>query len=172
MDILDAKVRAFDLADMEDVLAIYRQPGVILQTLQVPHRSPEEIRESLRAPRRGLRQLVAEIEEEGGRKVVGLLGLEQLPGRRAHTGSIGMFVHDRYQGRGIGTRLLEEAIRLGERWLGLTRLELTVYVDNAAAIHLYEKLGFEVEGRLRRYALRDGEWVDSFAMARLLPQEP
>jgi L-amino acid N-acyltransferase YncA len=33
--------------------------------------------------------------------------------------------------------------------------------------NLYRKFGFEVEGRLRDYALRDGVFVDTLSMARL-----
>jgi hypothetical protein len=39
--------------------------------------------------------------------------------------------------------------------------------DNAAAIALYEKFGFEIEGSHRRLAYRDGEYVDSYSMARV-----
>ena len=35
------------------------------------------------------------------------------------------------------------------------------------AIALYERIGFEREGMMRAYAWRDGEYVDSIAMARL-----
>jgi hypothetical protein len=39
---------------------------------------------------------------------------------------------------------------------------------NAAAIALYEKFGFEMEGTHRRYAFRDGAYVDAYSMARIL----
>jgi putative acetyltransferase len=42
-----------------------------------------------------------------------------------------------------------------------------VYSDNAAAIRLYEKVGFVVEGIARDFALRDGVFVDALLMARL-----
>ena len=42
-----------------------------------------------------------------------------------------------------------------------------VYTDNAAAIHLYEKFGFVIEGTKRKYAFRDGEYVDAHVMARV-----
>jgi putative acetyltransferase len=42
-----------------------------------------------------------------------------------------------------------------------------VYTDNARAVHLYEKFGFTIEGTARRYALRQGTYVDAFLMARL-----
>ena len=51
--------------------------------------------------------------------------------------------------------------------LDLKRLELTVYVDNAPAIRVYEKFGFVIEGTHRMHAFRDGVFVDSHLMARL-----
>jgi putative acetyltransferase len=42
-----------------------------------------------------------------------------------------------------------------------------VFADNDAAISLYCKFGFETEGLLRDYAVRDGVLVDTLSMARL-----
>jgi putative acetyltransferase len=84
-----------------------------------------------------------------------------------HVGSIGMAVSDDWQGKGVGTALMEAALDLADNWLNLTRIELHVYVDNAAGIALYEKFGFEVEGTHRRLAFRDGEYIDTYSMARL-----
>ena len=76
------------------------------------------------------------------------------------------------QGQGVGTALMQAMCDYADRWLGLLRLELTVYVDNAAAIKLYRKFGFEIEGRFRGYAMRDGHLVDAFSMARIHPAPP
>ena len=70
-------------------------------------------------------------------------------------------------GRGAGTALMAAAVEQADRWLGLTRLELFVWTDNMRAIALYERFGFEREGVMRRYAFRDGEYVDALGMARL-----
>jgi putative acetyltransferase len=58
---------------------------------------------------------------------------------------------------------------MADKWLNLTRLELEVYTDNESAIRLYERFGFEREGTLRQHAFRDGKYVDSYFMARLVP---
>jgi putative acetyltransferase len=101
-------------------------------------------------------------------QVVGQLGLDIEPAaRRRDVGSFGMAVHDDYQGQGVGSALMAAMIELADNWLGLRRLELEVWADNAAAIHLYEKFGFETEGRGRQYARRAGELVDALFMARL-----
>lgn len=78
-----------------------------------------------------------------------------------------MGIDDGHVGKGIGTAVMTELIEIADNWLDLKRLELTVYVDNAAAIHLYEKFGFVSEGIHVKDAFRDGEFVDSLAIARL-----
>jgi putative acetyltransferase len=47
------------------------------------------------------------------------------------------------------------------------RIELTVFADNAGAVALYKRFGFEIEGTHRAYALRDGAYADTFSMARI-----
>lgn len=62
---------------------------------------------------------------------------------------------------------MQATIDLAEKWLGLTRMELEVFVDNEPAIHLYKKFGFEVEGTRVAFAFRDGQYVDTLMMARV-----
>jgi L-phenylalanine/L-methionine N-acetyltransferase len=158
------RVRAMEPSDIEAISEIMGSPGVIRNTLQTPYQSVEWRRERFANFRPGTRSLVAEIDG----RVVGNLGLTpEGPDRRKHVGSIGMAVHDDFQGQGVGTVLMEVMIELAERWMGLTRIELTVFTDNAPAIALYKKFGFEIEGMAPRYALRDGEYADAYYMARV-----
>ena len=111
---------------------------------------------------------VSLVVEHGGR-IVGNGGFECLQGRRSHVAYLGMGLHDDFHGRGIGSRLLRELIMIAEDWLNLRRIELTVYVDNAPAIALYKRNGFEIEGTHRDFAFRNGAFVDAHAMARIKP---
>jgi putative acetyltransferase len=77
-----------------------------------------------------------------------------------------------WQGKGIGSLLMNGLLDWADNWIGLTRIELTVYTDNLRAIALYEKSGFIREGTHRAYALRGGRYVDAHAMARLHPRPP
>jgi ribosomal protein S18 acetylase RimI-like enzyme len=83
-----------------------------------------------------------------------------------HSGVLGMGVAAAHRGRGIGSALLRAAIETAAA-RGLTRIELVVRADNAAAIALYARHGFELEGRLHRYLLVDGVVYDALQMARL-----
>ena len=70
-------------------------------------------------------------------------------------------------GRGVGNALLEAILDLADNWLNLKRVELDVHVDNPAAIHLYKKFGFEIEGRRRFHTYGEGGWIDSYFMGRV-----
>ena len=156
---MDITVRHTEPEDYEALHRIFSGPRVIAGTLQLPLPSAEMWRQRLSEPPEGMFSLVACVDGRGGR---GDLSLHTSPTRwrMRHVGSIGMAVRDDWQGRGVGTALMEAALDLADNWLNLTRVELSVYVDNAPAIALYEKFGFEVEGTHRRFAFRDGEYVD------------
>ena len=68
--------------------------------------------------------------------------------------------------------MLQELLRYADQWMGLLRMELTVFADNEPAIALYKKFGFELEGTHRAFALRRGEFADVHFMARLHPNQP
>lgn len=157
-------IQRFTEAHLEGVAALYNDPAVCRQVLQMPYQSVEAWRNKLVTDNERRLQLVA---VHGG-EVVGQLGLEQyLRVRQAHVGSFGMGVATAWQGKGVGSRLLTAALDVADNWMNLHRVELTVYADNEAAHHLYRKFGFEVEGRLRDYAVRDGVFVDALSMSRL-----
>ena len=78
-----------------------------------------------------------------------------------------MMVHDEFQGRGVGRRLLEALLDVADNYLGLIRVELEVMVDNERAIRLYEHCGFIQEGRKRQAIRRGDGYVDTLLMARV-----
>jgi RimJ/RimL family protein N-acetyltransferase len=72
-----------------------------------------------------------------------------------------------FTSQGIGTRLFEEM----ERWAKekkFHRLELNVMVHNEAALALYRKIGFEIEGKKKHSLLINNTYVDEYWLAKLL----
>lgn len=69
------------------------------------------------------------------------------------------------RGKGYGT----EALKLMQDYafgvLGLERLELDVYAQNARAVRCYEKAGFKHEGTRRHAAMVNGAYADVHMMA-------
>jgi len=85
----------------------------------------------------------------------------------AHAGEFGISVAKGHRGRGIGSRL----IRALEEWApahGITRIEVQAFSTNPGGRRLYERLGYEREGLLRRGAMVDGQPVDIFVLSKLL----
>ena len=166
---MDITIRRAEPSDYEAIARILTYPKVIWATLQVPFPSVEQWRKKIAEPPEGLYSLVACIDRE----VVGQIGLHTFPNqpRRHHIGAIGMVVRDDWQGKGIGTQLMQAVVDLADKWLNLSRLELDVYPDNEPAIKLYKKFGFQVEGTQIGSAFRDGQYMDTLMMARVrLPQ--
>lgn len=161
---MNITIRAAEPADYEAMRETMSQPRAQAMTLQLPLPSLEMWKKRLAEKPADVHQLVAELDG----KVVGNLGMHPATqARRRHAAGLGMAVHDAHHGRGVGTALLSAALNLADNWLNFSRLELEVYVDNAPAIALYKKYGFEIEGTLRKHVFRDGVFVDSHVMARI-----
>ena len=149
------------------------EPAVLGGTLQLPYPSLEFWQKRLADQVAATNGDVLLIAERGGE----FLGHASLAAfgtnvRRRHAVSLGIAVSTAAQGQGVGTALMAALCDYADRWLGVLRIELLVYADNEAAIRLYRKFGFELEGTMRAHALRDGVYVDSLAMARLHPSPP
>jgi putative acetyltransferase len=163
----EIRIRAACPDDAADITGVATQPQVVWGTLQLPAQTVAGWRQRLEGNDPSNSYVLAAVVAG---KVVGLASLHwgNRP-RTRHVASLGMFVHDAYQGRGIGTRLMEALINAADHWLGLVRVELEVYPDNNRAVRLYERFGFQAEGQKRLNAWRDGRYVDSLVMGRLRP---
>jgi putative acetyltransferase len=162
--VTEVVIRPAEESDAEAFHALFACPGVIAGTLQLPWRSLELQRQRLRENPPGWHRLVAVVDG----RVVGNITLHQNQNpRRGDVAYFGMAVHDDFAGRGVGSALMAAMIQLADGWLGIRRIELEVWTDNAAAIHLYEKFGFVIEGTARQHSRRAGALVDAYHMARL-----
>lgn len=88
--------------------------------------------------------------------------------RNKHSAYIVTGVLKQYRGQGIGTRLFNRL----EEWAvsrGVTRLELTVVTQNVNGLSLYEKAGYNIEGTKKNSLIINGEFVDEYYMAKILP---
>jgi L-phenylalanine/L-methionine N-acetyltransferase len=108
------------------------------------------------------------VEEDG--RLIGTYRLIPKHYRQAHTvylGSLG--IDPFFKGKGNGFAILEE-MKENVRREGRSRIELTVDLDNDAAVHLYKKAGFVIEGVVRHsYKLRTtNQFYDEYLMAVLL----
>ena len=144
---------------------MHSDPGVLAMTLQMPFPSEAMWRERIEQNDPQDLMLIAHV----GKAPVGSAGLHRTgkATRRAHVRALGISVRTRWQRRGIGTALMKALVDYADRWANVSRLELTVYTDNRAAISLYRKFGFRIEWTHPQYAFRAGTYVDAYTMGRV-----
>lgn len=108
------------------------------------------------------------IFEENGEKA-GMFKLVPFTYRTAHAAYLGgVAIHPTYMGKGLGVLMLQEIIAFSVK-SGFNRIELSTAVTNEKAVHLYEKVGFQKEGVLRRYTYLKSEnrYLDEVLMSYL-----
>ena len=171
-------IRRATLGDAAACARVMGHPDVVPGILQQPHTSEAlwqaRLTDTL-APGKPDLLLVAELPDGRGQpQVVGVAGLHPIGAtlRRRPAMNLGIAVHPDGQRQGVGHALVGALCHWADRWGQVLRSELTVFVDNAHAIRLYERNGFVREGRHRGHALRDGHYADVFSMARLHPNPP
>ncbi|MDG4658063.1 GNAT family N-acetyltransferase [Ectobacillus antri] len=107
------------------------------------------------------------VVEEQERLVGFLMLMGGKAPRQKHTAHIAIGLLQSHVGKGWGKFLFQEAEAFAKT-VGITRLELTVMKHNEAAISLYKKVGFGVEGLRKQSLLINGQYVDEYSMAKLL----
>ncbi|MDY6055048.1 GNAT family protein [Micrococcus sp.] len=128
-----------------------------------PWGSPEDLAEVYEAWSVAEDRLVWVIETDG--EVVGELILMDLdpPNRSC---ALRLWITGA-RDRGVGTAALTMALDFAFRAVRLHRVSLEVFAHNPRARHVYERLGFRVEGTLREALWQDGRWVDAHVMGLL-----
>ena len=105
---------------------------------------------------------------ETGAEVIGWLSFSpHRPGRSAlrFTAEISYYLHQHWQGRGVGNHLIREALAVG-RDLGFKTLFAILLDVNQPSVRLLEKHGFTRWGHLPRIAQLDGRECGQYYYGR------
>jgi len=166
---MEFNIRPINIKDAKGINELRRMPGVFENILGIPSERSKRSEDHIMGMDSNNHNFVAVYNDSNGEeKVIGAAGLTvNTNPRLRHSGGIGIMVHKDFQNNGVGTALMEALIDIADNWLMLVRVELTVFIDNQRAIHLYEKLGFQKEGIKKMAAIRRGKYIDEISMARI-----
>ena len=103
------------------------------------------------------------VEDAGGERV-GLVELVEIDHLHRRAEFL-IMISPEHQGRGFATAATHRAINYAFRVLNLYKLYLLVDVDNARAIRIYERAGFQREGLLVDEYFSDGRYRSVIRMA-------
>ncbi|MEP6608178.1 MAG: GNAT family N-acetyltransferase [Burkholderiaceae bacterium] len=159
-------------SDADALARLMSDPQVFSGLLQMPYPTAEAWRKRLdqQIEQQDSLHLLA-IENGDAIASAGVHGVGYSM-RRRHVAGLGISVMRERQGQGVGAELMKRLLDWSDNWAGFLRVELNVYSDNERAVALYRRFGFVMEGTYRAYAMRDGVYVDSYAMARFHPNPP
>lgn len=162
------RLRPFEPAEAEALWRWNHDPDVMRWMHDGYAQSLAQVKRSLEdRPRNTFGDVLYAVEVLDGGRLIGLVRL------RDTEPELGCAELDIYLGekdcwgRGYATDAMRGICRYGFEKMRLHKITLTVATENHAACHLYRKVGFVQEGRLRHALRRDGEWYDMFTMGLL-----
>ena len=160
-------IRPVKIEDAIFINELRRQDGVRENTMGIASERVTRTQGFINGLTENDHMLVAEVEKDGVKTVVGVASLSVNKSNRVrHSGSIGIMVNIDYHGMGIGKALMKNLIDISDKWLMLIRIELGAFTDNEKAINLYKSLGFVIEGTKKYAIIRNGKYEDEYLMAR------
>ena len=132
----------------------------------VPERSREDWDEAIREikNRKGL-IIVAEAND----RIVGMAYLVRGKfEKNKHVGFLGISVLKGKRGIGVGEAMMKYMMEWSQQQDELEKISLTVFSTNKAAINLYRKFGFEIEGINKKQYKIEGKYIDEIMMGKFL----
>ncbi|HBY19347.1 MAG: GCN5-like N-acetyltransferase [Marinimicrobia bacterium 46_43] len=75
--------------------------------------------------------------------------------------------HKASRSKGYGTESTQLIMDYAFQTLNLNRIQLHVNSENTPAVHIYQKLGFEIEGTLRQAMYHGGKYCDFYVMGKI-----
>ncbi|MCX6761209.1 MAG: GNAT family protein [Candidatus Nealsonbacteria bacterium] len=97
--------------------------------------------------------------------VAGSIGLREI--KAGHMAEMSYWVGEKYRGQGIMTAVLKEITKYGFNELKLRRMEIGIFHFNEASKRVAEKAGYQCEGRMRKYVLKNKKFIDALLFAKV-----
>ena len=166
------ELQPFGTEDFDRLIGWIESPEDLLQWAGPAYTHPLD-REQLEANfqqslgEKPIRLIYKVLDSDTG-SVVGHIELGNIDPRNRSVRISRVLVGDiSYRGKGIGTEIVEKALKVVFEDLGMHRVELVVFDFNSPAIRLYTKLGFVEEGRLRESRAMGDEFWSLYQMSIL-----
>jgi ribosomal protein S18 acetylase RimI-like enzyme len=153
-----------DLDDMLDFInSLVEEEAMIL--MEVKQTRDQEVDWLARSLSNMEKDRTVRVVAEVDGRMVGQCEVSVGPGRKSHVGTLGISVKQGYRDVGIGQELMREAERHAGK-LGVEKIVLEVFATNDRAIHVYEKMGYRVVGRVPGEIRYRGDYVDGLYMLK------
>jgi len=159
------KIRPFEWSDVEFLNQRFQDPNVLMFMARWQPFTDEETVKYFSEIREN--DDIALVAEYDG-KVAGSIEIRKRKSpKMKHVGSIGIAIKKEFWGKGIATRLMEEAEKEARK-KKMKKLNYELFEPNKRAINLVEDCGFKLAGRLKKEAKIGKKYVDELIFEKLL----
>ena len=162
-------LRELQLSDKEHFFLWLKDKDVIKYSLSIFLRMTKDSDisqwfDNLLSDRTSFNKAIVDIATD---RLIGYAGIAHINNINS-SGEYFIFIGDKtYHGKGIGTLVTKEIVRMGFQELNLHRIMLTVSDENKGAIKAYAKANFKTEGVMKQACFRDDKYHDKIIMAIL-----
>ncbi len=123
----------------------------------------KKVREMIASPE----SVMFMILDKENRQIIGQTGLVRIDFvSRAAVFYIAIH-HKASRSKGFGTEATRLMVDYAFQTLNLNRIQLHVNSENVPAVHIYKKLGFDIEGTLRQAMYHGGKYCDFYVMGNV-----
>jgi RimJ/RimL family protein N-acetyltransferase len=165
-------IKPSELADVPGIVALRNDPSTLLHLHDVNQYNAAQTEAWLRTlPAASKRYSVFEwlnspaMPAECG-EFLGLVRIDRIDSVSRNC-AIGLDIVAEYRGKGLSAKIYSWLLDYLFLQLNMHMVYLEVLESNERAIHVYERLGFRVDGRLRQRIFRNGTYEDSILMSLL-----
>ena len=165
-------IKPTELADVPEIVALRNDPSTLLHLHDVNQYNAAQTEAWLRTlPATSKRYSAFEwlnapaMPVECG-EFLGLVRIDRIDSVSRNC-AIGLDVVAKHRGKGLSAKVYAWLLDYLFHQLNMHMVYLEVLESNERAIHVYERLGFRVDGRLRQRIFRNGTYEDSILMSLL-----
>ncbi|HEV2973182.1 MAG TPA: GNAT family protein [Pirellulales bacterium] len=165
-------IKPAELADVSQIVALRNDPSTLLHLHDANQYNAAQTEMWLRGlPATSKRYSVFEwlnspsVPVQCG-EFVGLVRIDRIDSINRNC-AVGLDLVPQHRGKGLSAKVYAWLLDYLFHQLNMHMVYLEVLESNERAIHVYERLGFRVDGRLRQRIFRNGTYEDSILMSLL-----
>lgn len=148
--------------------ALENDPTAFATTYQEDAMMPDQEWQDRLKNATGQKSYMLFAESEG--KIIGMTGALLYQGQcvKHQATIVSVYVTPEYRGQGIAKKLMHGIIQCLQNDKKIVHVQLTVNINNTAAIKLYESFGFKKIGILEKLVKINDNFVDGYMMIKIL----
>ncbi|WP_077328354.1 GNAT family N-acetyltransferase [Virgibacillus siamensis] len=158
----DLQLRPVEKNDLEFLHKLNNNPDVMKFWFEEPYLSMEKLKNMYEKSLDNTehRQFILSLLDEN----IGYVGLFSIDDRHRNA-EFGIMIDPSHQGNGYAGKATKLALEYGFNQLNLHKIYLYAAKKNEKAIHIYGKIGFQIEGEMKEHFFVNGSYHDAVVMS-------